>query len=133
MANEATKVYSSSVAGDIIHDYTVADGTGIEKGTLLKLTDARTAIAHSGAGDKIAGIAAREKVADDGRTQLSVYRKGDFDMVASGAIVVGDPVIAAAEANMVKASDGSVSGSAVLGYALETASCGETIQVRLDL
>lgn len=137
MANEAVKRYSFSAAGDVIQDYTVADGTGIEKGTLLKLTDARTAIISSAAGDKIAGIAAREKIANDGRTRLAVYVRGDFDMVASGVIAVGDPVKSAADANypntVMTAVSGGVSGCAIIGYALETASDGETIQVRVNL
>ena len=50
--------------------FTCADGTGIEKGTLLKLTDPMTAIATSGAGDAIAGVAAAEKIANDGNTKI---------------------------------------------------------------
>ena len=134
MANEAIKRYSNSSGdGNVIQDYNVADGTGIEKGTLLKLTDPRTAIASSGKGDMIAGICAREKVANDGRTRISVHRQGDFDMVASGAIVVGASVMSAGDVNEIMAAGALVSGAAIIGYALETASSTETIQVRLNL
>ena len=57
--------------GSPIQDYTVADGTGIEKGALLALTDPRTAILASSAAQPLAGIAAREKIANDGRTRLA--------------------------------------------------------------
>jgi hypothetical protein len=135
MANEAVLRYSSGNAGDI-QDYTVADGTAISKGALLELQDARTAIAVSGAGKPIAGIAARDKIANDGRTRLSVIRRGDFDMVASGAIAIGSPVCASdANTSNVKTvvGVGGISGAAIIGYALETASDGEVIQVRVNL
>jgi len=132
MVNEASKRYDEGYHA--IQDYTVADGTGIEKGALLALTDPRTAILASSTGQPCAGIAAREKIASDGRTRLSVYRKGDFDLVASGAITVGFPVsIAGTPSNTVKTALNSESGAAIIGYALETASDGETIQVRLNL
>jgi hypothetical protein len=135
MTNEAVKRYDeSSGYGGVIQDYIVADGTGIEKGTLLKLTDPRTASASSAEADVCAGIAAREKVANDGHTRLSVYKKGYFDMVASGAIAVGSSVISAGELNAVKSAAGTAhSGAAIIGYAEETASDAETILVRLDL
>ena len=75
-------------------DFTVADGTGIEKGCVLQLTDPLTASKASGEGQPLAGIAAREKVASDGRTRLAVFRKGIFDMYASGAITAGKAVFA---------------------------------------
>lgn len=134
MTGEAIKRYSASSAGDVVQDYTVADGTGIEKGTLLGLSSPRTAAAATTAAEEpCAGIAAREKVADDGRTQLSVHRQGDFDMVASGAITVGAPVMAAGHGNQVMQALTTSSGASVIGYALETAATAETIQVRLTL
>jgi hypothetical protein len=134
MANEAVLRYNENYIG-AIQDYTVADGTGIEKGALLALTDPRTAILNSAIAQPIAGIAAREKIASDGRTRLAVYRKGDFDMLASGAITIGSPVCCAAIANTVQSAIAvtAASGAAILGYALETASDAETIQVRLNL
>ena len=113
-------------------DFTVADGTGIPKGTLLKLTDPRTAIAASGGGDMIAGIAAVEKVASDGQTRISVWRKGVFDMLSDGTIAIGGPVMADGTDNQVIASTG-VTGAAQIGYALEAASDGETFQVLVNV
>lgn len=114
-------------------DFTVADGTAITKGTILKMTDPRTAIIVSAAGDTIAGIAARDKVANDGRTRLAVYRRGIFDMYASGAITVGMPVAASATPNFVAQAGVTVSGAGVIGHALETASDGELIQVYVNV
>ena len=113
-------------------DFYCADGTGIAKGTLLKLSDARVVSAADSEGCVCAGIAAREKVANDGRTRIAVYQQGIFDMVASGAISVGSKLIAAGVNNQVKAGNAQ-SGAAIIGYALETATDGERIQVRLML
>jgi len=136
MVNEAVLRYSEGYSG-AIQDFTVADGTAITKGALLALTDPRTAVLASSAAQPIAGIAARDKIASDGRTRLSVIRKGDFDMVASGAITVGSPVCSSTTGSlnyvMSAAGVAAASGAAILGYALETASDGETIQVRLNL
>lgn len=132
MANEAVLRYRKSHPVD----FTVADGAGIEKGTLLKVTDPRTAAAADGAADVIAGIAAREKIASDGRTQLAVYRDGVFDMVASGAITIGSAVCSSETgSNFVKTAVGVVaaSGAAMIGHALETAADGETFQVEVNI
>jgi hypothetical protein len=116
-------------------DFTVADGAGIEKGALLALSDPRTAAPITTEAGKIAGIAAREKVASDGRTRLAVFRKGIFDIKASGAIPVGSAVIASGDSglNTIKIAPVTASGAAILGYALETATDAETIQVLVDV
>ena len=114
-------------------DFTVADGTGIEKGTILKLTDPRTAIASTGAADKLAGIAAREKIASDGRTRLAVYRKGIFDLRCSGAVPVGEAVDSLGSYNYIRRAPVSSSGSSILGIALEDGSDAEFIQVFVNV
>lgn len=133
MANEATKLYDeSSGDGSVVQDYAVSDGASILKGSILKLTDERTAAQSDGAGDVIAGIAKREKVANDGRTRLSVYKKGYFDVYASGAITLGAPVQSAGHDNYVQAAT-SLSGAVVMGYSEATAGDGEKFTLRLDL
>lgn len=115
-------------------NFTCADGTGFLKGTLLSVTDPRTASSTVAANAAIAGIAAVDKVANDGRTSIAVYRRGIFDMVASGAVAVGQPVCAAGVDNMVKyIATASVSGAQVIGHALETATDQELFQVELTL
>lgn len=123
-------------------DFIVADGVGIEKGALLQLTDPRTASAVSAIAQPIAGIAAREKVASDGRTRLAVFRKGIFDMVASGAIEAGNPVKACGTGgaggylNCVMSGGvlaNGLSGAAIIGHALETAADQEVFQVFVNV
>jgi len=66
MANEATLM----IEMDLPIPLTVADGAGIEKCTVLKLTDPMTAAACSADNDVFIGIAAEEKIANDGKTKL---------------------------------------------------------------
>ncbi len=135
MANEAIKRYSNSAAGDVIIDYTCADGVTIEKGTILSLADPRTVAASAAAAEPCAGIAAREKIASDGRTRIAVHKQGYFDVSASGAILIGAPCMSAGVANQVKAAIPltTVSGACILGYAEETAADGEVYVMRLNL
>jgi hypothetical protein len=90
MANEAIQRVRFS---DPV-DFTVADGTAIPKGSVLQLTDARTASLSSADNEIFCGIAARDKIANDGRTQLSVFVDGIFDVTlgAAGATAVGHRV-----------------------------------------
>ena len=128
MANEATLMWETEVP----IPFTVADGTGIEKGTLLKLTDPMTAIAHSGDEDPICGIAAEEKIANDGRTKIGVYMGGIFKMTTSAAVTIGQSVAASATANKVKAADATCINSKVVGIALgASGGDAETILVKL--
>jgi len=134
MANEAVKRYEeSSGYGGVIQDYTVTDGDAFEKGTVMELIDPRTVSGCLTTGAPIAGILAREKVASDGRTQVAVYKKGYFDMMASGTIPIGNPVQAHSVANTVIEAGSYASGSRTIGYAEEAATDGETIIVRVDL
>ena len=109
---------------------TCADATGIEKGTVLKLSDPFTVAASSADNDIFAGIAAEEKIASDGRTKIAVYRRGIFKMVCSatastvglhqvikGANTIGDYTTLDDEKGY------------VLGIALETGASTETILV----
>lgn len=124
MANEAVLIYETHLPIPM----TVANATGIEKGTVLKLADPLTASAQTALNDIVAGICATEKIASDGLTKTAVYRGGIFKMTASGSITVGDPVVTAT-ANKVVTS--AVNEENVLGIALETATDGETLLVEL--
>lgn len=131
MANEAGMVYK---CGEPI-PFTVADGTGIEKGALLKMTDPMTAAKSDSNDDVIAGIAASEKIADDGKTKLGVYRKGIFKMTADGSITAGDRVKSNAgttENTVISASASAGSTENIVGIALETATDGDTLLVELN-
>ena len=134
MANEWTLVTRTE---DPV-DYTVADGTGIEKGTLLKLTTSGTAIISTCSGDVCVGIAAREKIASDGRTQLAVFKKGIFRATSSGTVTIGSPLMSGTGTtlyrNTAAVATPSQSGCQIIGYA-ESAVAAEdaSLQVRLDL
>ena len=129
MANEAVLKLKASEPIDFI----VADGAGIEKGTICKLADPRTASASSAA-DVFAGVARREKIASDGRTRLSlIVGPGDvLDMTnASGTITAGG-LVSLSGANLIKqATEAEVVTGAAFGKALETAAASEVIEVKL--
>ena len=116
--------------------FTCADGTGIEKGALLKMSDPRTAAIASAALDKGAGVAAREKVVSDGRTEIGVFRRGWFLAYASGAINAGDPLqvgVVNTYPNFVQAAGVTASGASLIGTALETAANGEQFLMELNI
>tara|TARA_R100000750_G_scaffold62306_1_gene55650 strand:+ start:1009 stop:1410 length:402 start_codon:yes stop_codon:yes gene_type:complete len=125
MANEAVLMYETHKP----IPFTVADGTGIEKGTLLKLTDPMTASASDGADDIVCGIAAEEKIASDGNTKLAVYRGGIFRALAGEAITVGDPLTSHSVANELIVAD--VNNEQTFGISLETASDTDTFLFEL--
>lgn len=133
MAFEATLVYETELPVPM----TVANGTGIERGSVLKGTDPNTAIITSAAVDPVAGIAAEEKIANDGKTQLAVYTGGIFRGKISGAVTYGDPLVTDSHVNHLKSARAltafDLSGTRIIGYALETAATGETALFRLQL
>lgn len=129
MANECTLMIETEVP----IPFTCADGTGIEKGAILKLTDPMTVALADGDGDIIAGIAAQEKIANDGNTKIAVYRRGIFKGLAGTAIAVGDPIdthAATGATNELAAAP--VNGEHLVGVALETAADTDTFLFELN-
>lgn len=127
MADEAVLIYETQVP----IPFTCADGTGIEKGTLLVLSDPYTVAAASALNAIVGGIAATEKIASDGKTKIGVYREGVFKVKISGSVTVGDPlVIAGATANNL-VQTAAVNAEQIIGYAYETGTNGETILMEL--
>lgn len=130
MANEVTLI----VRPDHPIDFTVADGTGIEKGAILKLTDNMTAALADGDEDIVAGVAASEKIANDGKTKLGVYRSGVFRMTSNAGVTTGDAVATAAttgESNEIDTATATAVGGKTLGIALEDISADGTGLVEL--
>ena len=128
MANEAVIIELLGNGGDPVR-FTVANATTIEKGTLLKMTDPRTAIATSADNDPFAGIAAAEKVASDGAVTIAAYTHGIFDLKDSGAgVTVGERVSMAGTNTISKVAAADLLFADV-GIALETASASEVIAV----
>jgi len=116
--------------------FTVADGAGIEKGTLLKMADLNTAAASTAVNDVIAGIAAQEKIVSNGQTKLAVYVRGDFKGELSGNATTGDPLGShsrTGEENTIYSLAGVVnlSGNCCLGVAKEDGTDGQTIRYEL--
>lgn len=111
-----------------------ADGTGIEKGTLLKLEDEFTVSASDGDADIIAGVAAEEKIANDGKTTIAGWIDGIFKATAGGNCTVGKSLMSyssTGDANDVIdcTNAGLYSKSCAISYG--TATDGETFLVRL--
>ena len=133
MANEAVIIELLGNGGDPIR-VTVADGAGIAKGTVLKLSDPRTGAASSADGDICIGIAAAEKVANDGSTTLAAYTNGIFDLKDSGAGVgIGVPVTIGGTNTIKAAAAGEAETGDIFGYSLETAAAAEVVAVRVRL
>lgn len=110
--------------------YTVADGTGIPKGTVLKLTSPLTAAACSADNDVPAGIAWEEKVASDGITEITAALDGVWGITTSNAaITVGNDVTinGANEIKIYTTLDNEK--GYVLGKALETCAANVVIAV----
>lgn len=126
MANEAVIVELLGNGGDPL-TVNVADGTGIAKGTLLKITTGRIAAATSADNDPFIGIAAAEKVASDGSTTLAAYTHCIADIRASAAITVGEKVSISGANTVTKVAAADLLFSDV-GVALETCAGAATIE-----
>ena len=123
------------VTPELPFDMIISDASSALYGTLVSLTDPGTVSTTVAANAKCAGVLARDKVANDGHTRISVYKRGTFRAVCSGAVTIGDPVVAAGVTNMINnaPANSTTSGSAIIGYALETGSDQEEIEVELRL
>jgi len=124
MANEAVLFYETHQPIQM----TCANGTGIEKGALLSLSDPMTATGASVSTAAHAGIAHSEKIANDGITKLSVYRGGIFKVTALGPVTVGEGVVFEADNKVSAMATGQTQRG---GIALETAADGETFLMEL--
>ncbi len=115
---------------------TVADGTTISAGNLLKLADPNTASASSGSNDIFGGVAMADKLADDGSTTLSAdMSPGSVYLMwtADGPITAGEAVVTSG-ANLISGANvGDFPTGAIIGYAESDSAggAGEQIPVRL--
>lgn len=124
MAHEATIIELLGNRGNPIR-FNCADGTTIPKGTLLKITDPRTVVAHSALNDPFAGIAAMEKVANDGSTSISVYTCGIFACWdAEEEPATGQRLRLGGEANSIRACDADRLLIATAGILIEKGDVG---------
>jgi hypothetical protein len=132
MANEATIIELFNGGRPI--RFTCADGTGIEKGTLMELSGDRTVIANTNDNAPVVGIAAAEKVASDGATTIAVYTDGIFDMLTdSGSDATGVLVANSATENTVQTADASdLLQNSQVGMLMEAAGNAEVAAVRIN-
>lgn len=112
---------------------TCADGATIEKGAILTLSDPMTVASCVTDNAIVAGIAAEEKIANDGKTTISVFREGIFrGTIGAGGCTVGDALITDCSTGdpneMALADDASEN---ILGTALETATDLQTFLFEL--
>jgi len=128
MANEAVIIELLGNGGNPVR-FTVADGVAIPKGTLMQLTDPRTASATSGDNQPFCGITATEKVANDGQTSIACWTCGIFDLTDSGAGITAGERVSIKAANTIAKVAAADQLFADVGIALETASGGEVIAV----
>lgn len=129
MVNETTLIHET----EIPIPFTCADNTGIEKGAILKLTDPMTCALADGDGDIIAGIAAEEKIANDGKTKIPVYRGGIFKGFAgTGGVTVGlaiDTDASTSDSN--ELANAPVTTGNYVGISMETATSTESFLFEL--
>jgi hypothetical protein len=113
---------------------TCANATGIERGAILKLADPFTVSLANGDGDVVAGIAAEEKIANDGKVKIAVYQGGIFEGTAGGTCTVGKALMTyngtGDDNDIIDATNVGL-GAKTLGYALETAANNETVLFKL--
>lgn len=128
MANEAQCIETPTEFAR----YTVADGTGIAIGTLLKLSADNTAIASSADSDKFAGIAWEEKTASDGIVELTAALNGVWDITCGDAGVTLGNIVSLSGANLIKdCTEAEMVTGDIVGKALEAGSKAEVIRVRV--
>ena len=113
--------------------YTVAAGTSISKGDLLKLSGDNIVIISSGT-DVYAGVAAADKDGTDSSTTLGVHVPGalnKFDMKvnATVAVTLGAEVVLSGENLIRNAAAGDLLLGKVIGKAQEAGAINEVITV----
>ena len=135
MANEATIITLLGNKGDPMR-YTVADGVGISKGSLMVSRDAVTMAKSSGVGEPFVGIARDEKVLGDGSTTLAVYTNVLADIYASNNAINAGSMVMISGANLITEASSVIltaiaSYAAILGPAVENGAASEKIAVRV--
>ena len=133
MANEAVILeLVGQPSGEPIR-FSVEDGTTIEKGTLMKMSGSDMyALASSADGDIFAGIAATEKVANDGSTTLGLWTKGLFDLKSNTGTLTMGKMVKLSGANLIAGIEtGQETFS--LGKVLEAGTANEVVRVAVGI
>lgn len=109
---------------------TCANGTGIEKGAVLKLADPDTVSTSDGDTDACPGIAAAEKIASNGQTKLAYHTTGKFIGTAgvAGVTAMNAIITDSSTSSANRLVDADVNSENLVGIALETATSGQTFK-----
>lgn len=114
-----------------------ASGTTISKYAVLTLTSPNTAATVADTplanGYVCAGIAAMTKSSADASTTITVWKRGYFEAIASGAITVGSPVKSCGSGYFKQAVAADVASGAICGYARSTGVDNTAFQMRLEV
>jgi len=113
------------------------DSVAIPKGTLLTLSGAgvdEVVVSSDSVGPKpAAGIAAEEKVAGDGATQIGVWTKGKFDITTTATVMGPGEIVCISGANLIApASSVNILSGAKLGKLLEPGTASGVHAVAVD-
>ena len=128
MANEAVCIETPTEFAR----YTVADGTQISYGTLMKLSGDNTVSASSANSDVWGGIAWEEKTASDGIVEITCAMNGVWDLVSCTAGVTLGSLVSLSLTNIIKdATEAEEITGDIIGKALEAGSAAEVIRVRV--
>lgn len=130
MANEITILWQLEPSVP----FTCADGTGIEKGSLVKITDPFTVAITAADHDEVIGVTTEEKIANDGKVKVPVCMRAICKGTAGTAgVTVGASINSDAGTSAAnKLADCAVNGENIVGRALETAAATETFIFLLD-
>jgi len=114
---------------------TVADATPVTKGSWLIIANPMTMTVHAANDESYCGgIAAEEKIANDGKTKVAVYQGGIFRMTGSAAITTGETLALSGTAQRVKKTDATCFGMKTVGMAFtDCGGAGETFIGKLQL
>jgi len=109
----------------------VSDAAAIEKGDALALSDPFTVALTSADNDLFGGIAAEEKIANDGKTKIAVYRRGIFKVESNGTTTAGKDQVIKAKNEFADYTSLDDEVGYKFGKALETATDGQTFLMEL--
>ena len=128
MTNEAVRVEGPYLT----RDFAISGVTAIPQGTLMVLSDPRTAVASAVGNDApiFAGITATDKTAGDVATEHGCDVKGVHLLTAAGAeVTVGHMVVISGVNTIRNAINTELLTGAVVGKAYETIAAGTTGEV----
>ena len=116
--------------------FTCSESVAIPKGSLLELNDPMTVTINNGDSDDIIGVAAEEKIANDGNTQIAVYLRGIFKCTAGTNINKGNLLMnnaGSGAVNEVIPANAAADNAEGFGIALESVSDAQTLKVLLNV